>query len=588
MTVTGREPHKKVVQIALRAEKLANENMRMRAEFAKRRNMSVSSSQLPKRGKNSSASGSTTSVSVTFPRPPFSQTHRRPPRFSRSAMTTSENSFGERVTATAPSPPARTDNQRRYPSRLPPRNLSPLEEKIVVHTPLREKLIRNSCYRDCGVMVGEEEFRGDLIPLEIQDFDLILEGVEIVFAGERRVLSSCVISAIKALKLDFIRPSTSPWRAPILFVKKKNDTLRLCIDYCQLNRVTIKNKYPLPQIDDLFDQFALCYDTRYWHYEFLVMPFGLTNARTAFMDLTNRVFHPYLNKFMIVFIDDILVYSKNDDKHAAHLHIVLQTLHEKQLYAKFSKCELWLKEVIFLGHVVSGVEIYVNPKKIKAILQLEQPRTELKNRLTSVPVLTLSVGGKEFMDEKVIAYVSRQLKKHETNYPTHDLELAAVVFALKILRHYLYGERCRIFTDHKSLKYLITQKELNLRQRRWLELIKDYDLVINYHLGKANFVADALSRKSLLSLATLRSSYFSMLLEMKSIGIQLNNGEHGTLLASFVMRPSLLNQIRELQKSDDWLKQEVQKLQDGETSEFRLSDNGNLMFGDQIYVSKDD
>ncbi|WRX31631.1 Reverse transcriptase domain - like 10 [Theobroma cacao] len=327
---------------------------------------------------------------------------------------------------------------------------------------------------------------------------------------------------------------------------------------------------------------------RYGHYEFLVMPFGLTNTPTVFMDLMNRVFHPYLDKFVIVFIDDIL-------------------------------------EVVFLGHVVSGAGIYVDPKKIEAILQWEQPRTvieihsflglvgyyqrfvqgfsliaapltrltrkgvkfewddvcdnqfqELKNRLTSAPVLTLPVNGKEFLvysdasklglgcvlmqDEKVIAYASRQLKKHETNYPTHDLELAAVVFSLKIWRHYLYGERCRIFTDHKSLKYLLTQKELNLRQRRWLELIKDYDLVIDYHLGKANVVADALSPKSSSSLAVLQSSYFSILLEKKSLGIQLNNGEDRTLLASFVVRPSLLNQIRELQKYDDWLKREVQKL----------------------------
>ncbi|EOY21357.1 RNA-directed DNA polymerase (Reverse transcriptase) [Theobroma cacao] len=186
--------------------------------------------------------------------------------------------------------------------------------------------------------------------------------------------------------------------------------------------------------------------TRYGHYEFLVMPFGLTNAPAVFMDLMNRVFHPYLDKFVIVFIDDILVYSKNDDEHAAHLLIVLQTLRERQLYAKFSKCEFWLKEVVFLGHVVSGAGIYVDPKKIEAILQWEQPRTvteirsflglagyyrrfvqgfsliaapltrltrkgvkyewddvcenrfqELKNRLTSAPVLTLPVSGKEFV-----------------------------------------------------------------------------------------------------------------------------------------------------------------------------------------------
>ena len=180
----------------------------------------------------------------------------------------------------------------------------------------------------------------------------------------------------------------------------KDGTLRLCIDYRQLNRVTIKNKYPLPRIDDLFDQLRgamvfskidlrsgyyqlrikeqdvpkTAFRTRYGHYEFLVMPFGLTNAPAVFMDLMNRVFHPYLDKFVIVFIDDILVYSKNDDEHAAHLRIVLQTLRERQLYAKFSKCEFWLKEVVFLGHVVSGAGIYVDPKKIEAILQWEQPK----------------------------------------------------------------------------------------------------------------------------------------------------------------------------------------------------------------------
>ena len=119
----------------------------------------------------------------------------------------------------------------------------------------------------------------------------------------------------------------------------------------------------------------------------------------------------------------------------------------------------------------------------------------------------------------MIPYASRQLKKHELNYPTHDLELAAVVFTLKLWRHYLYGEKCQIFTDHKSLKYLLTQKELNLRQRRWVELLKDYDLVINYHPGKANVVADALSRKSSVSLAFVRSFYLPQLLELRELGV---------------------------------------------------------------------
>ncbi|XP_039117955.1 uncharacterized protein LOC120253788 [Dioscorea cayenensis subsp. rotundata] len=198
----------------------------------------------------------------------------------------------------------------------------------------------------------------------------------------------------------FIRPSVSPWGAPVLFVKKKDGSMRLCIDYRQLNRVTIKNKYPLPRIDDLFDQLKgakvfskidlrsgyhqlkiksedvpkTAFRTRYGHYEFLVMPFGLTNAPAAFMDLMNRVFRPYLDKFVIVFIDDILVYSPSNEEHAQHLRIVLQTLREKKLYAKFSKCEFWLYEVGFLGHVVSGEGIFVDPKKVEAIVKWERSK----------------------------------------------------------------------------------------------------------------------------------------------------------------------------------------------------------------------
>ena len=162
----------------------------------------------------------------------------------------------------------------------------------------------------------------------------------------------------------------------------------------------------------------------------------------------------------------------------------------------------------------------------------ERSFQELKNRLVTAPVLVLSTVGVGFVvfsdasrqglgcvlmqNGRMIAYASRQLKNHETNYPTHDLELAAVVFALKIWRHYLYGETCQIFTDHKSLKYLLTQKELNLRKRRWLKLIKDYDLIIDYHLRKANVVADALSRKSSGTLAHIRTTYVPLLLDMKT------------------------------------------------------------------------
>ncbi|KAJ6810578.1 uncharacterized protein M6B38_103615 [Iris pallida] len=180
------------------------------------------------------------------------------------------------------------------------------------------------------------------------------------------------------LSKGFIQPSASPWGAPVLFVKKKDGTLRLVIDYRALNEVTIKNKYPLPRIDQLFDQLEearvfskidlrseyhqvkvkkedipkTAFRTRYGHYEFLVMPFGLTNAPAIFMDLMNRVFYQYLDKFVIVFIDDILIYSKSEEEHEKHLRIVLQTLREEKLYAKLSKCEFWLDQIPFLGHII--------------------------------------------------------------------------------------------------------------------------------------------------------------------------------------------------------------------------------------------
>ena len=344
------------------------------------------------------------------------------------------------------------------------------------------------------------------------------------------------------LSKGFIQPSISPWGAPVLFVKKKYGNLRLCIDYRQLNRVTIRNQYPLPRIDELFDQLQgsrayskidlrsgyhqlrvqendvskTAFRTRYGHYELLVMPFGLTNAPTAFMDLMNRVFSPYLDKFVIVFIEDILVYSGSPEEHEEHLRIVLQILRKRQLYSKFSKCQFWLDKIAFLGHVILAEGISVDPQKIEAIVNWKPPTNvsevrsflgwagyyrkfverflkiatpltnllkkdqkfewsdtyqhsfeELRQRLTIAPVLALPSGKDGYVvysdasrqglgcvlmqNGRVIAYASRQLKKHEQNYPTHDLELPTVVFALKIWRHYLYGVPCQIFTDHKSL-----------------------------------------------------------------------------------------------------------------------------------------
>nr|GEW73549.1 retrotransposon protein, putative, Ty3-gypsy subclass [Tanacetum cinerariifolium] len=178
--------------------------------------------------------------------------------------------------------------------------------------------------------------------------------------------------------------------------------------------------------------------------------------------------------------------------HEEHLKLILEFLKKEELYAKFSKCEFWIPKVQFLDHVIDSQGIYVDPAKIESVKDWASPKspTEIRQFLG-----LLGLGAVLMQREKVISCASRQLKIHEKNYTTHDLELRAVVFALKIWRHYLYGTKCTVFTDHKSLQHILDQKELNMRQHRWLELINDYDCDICYHLGKPNVVADALSRK---------------------------------------------------------------------------------------------
>jgi hypothetical protein len=201
------------------------------------------------------------------------------------------------------------------------------------------------------------------------------------------------------LEKGFIRPSSSPWGCPAIFVKKKDQTLRMCVDYRPLNEVTIKNKYPLPRINILFDQLTgarvfskidlrsgyhhirirpediskTAFTTQYGLFEYLVMSFGLTNALAHFTYLMNSVFMPELDKFVVVFIDDILIYSKNEEEHARHLWMVLTHLREHQLYAKFSKCTFWLEEIQFLGHVLCAKGIAVDPSKVKDILEWKSP-----------------------------------------------------------------------------------------------------------------------------------------------------------------------------------------------------------------------
>ncbi|GKA40101.1 putative reverse transcriptase domain-containing protein [Tanacetum coccineum] len=358
----------------------------------------------------------------------------------------------------------------------------------------------------------------------------------------------------------------------------------------ELNKLIVKNCYPLPRIDDLFErlqgsrffskidlrsgyhQLRMHEDdilktasrTRYGHFEFTVMPFGLTNAPTVFMGLMNRVCRPYLDKFVIVFIDDILIYSKTQEEHVEHLSLVLELLRMEKRYAKFSKCEIWLREVQFLGHVINGNGIHVDPSKIKAVKNWIYPITPsevrsflrlagyyhrfiekfskiansltiltqkcktfdwgeeqenafqtLKDKLCNAPVLALPDGPKDFVvycnasglglgcvlmqRGKVIAYASRQLKNHEKNYTTHDLELGAVVFALKIWRHYLY---------------------------RTKSLFSDNDCEIRYPPSKANMVVDALSRKERVKPKRVRAMNMTL---QKGLDEMIEHRSDGTL-----------------------------------------------------------
>jgi hypothetical protein len=339
------------------------------------------------------------------------------------------------------------------------------------------------------------------------------------------------------LEKGYIRPSTSPWAAPVLIVEKKDGTKWMCIDYRALNEVIVKNKYTMPRIEDLFDQLRGAsvfskidlrsgyhqlrirpldipktgFITKYGLYEFMVMSFGLMNVSAYFMYQMNSVFMDYLDKFVVVFIDDILEYSQYEQEHEEHLRQVLQRLRECQLYDKLSKCEFWISEVLFLGHIINRDGLVVDPKKVAAILYWKAPKDVrgiksfigmagyyrrfiegfskiarpmtallvkkvefkwtpacqesfemLKQKLTTAPLLVLPDVHKPFsvyceasytvlgcvsmQDGKVVAYSSQQLKVYEKNYPTHDLELAVVVHALKTWIHYLYGQKCDIYT----------------------------------------------------------------------------------------------------------------------------------------------
>ncbi|GKC50716.1 putative reverse transcriptase domain-containing protein [Tanacetum coccineum] len=275
----------------------------------------------------------------------------------------------------------------------------------------------------------------------------------------------------------FIRPSSSPWGAPILFVKKKDGSIDDLFDQLQgssvYSKIDLRSGYHQLRVREE-DISKTAFRTRYGHYEFQVIPFGLTNA------------------------------PANKKEHEEHLKEILELLKKEELYAKFSKYEFWI------------------PKE--ATFQL------LKQKLCSAPILALPEGSEDFIvyydashkglsvvlmqREKVISYALRQLKIHKKNYTTHDLEVGSIVFSLKLWRHYLYRTKWTVFMDHKSLQHILNQKELNMRQRHWLELLSDYECEIRYHPGKANVVADALSRKERSKLLRVRALVMTIGLDL--------------------------------------------------------------------------
>nr|GEV74134.1 hypothetical protein [Tanacetum cinerariifolium] len=379
----------------------------------------------------------------------------------------------------------------------------------------------NVILRGCTLGLLGHSFDIDLMPVELGSFDVIIgmnwlvkyhalvvcdeKVVRIPYGVEVLIIrgDDCdgksksklnIISCMKTQK--YIQKGFQDYLAQVTSkkVEDKSEEKRL-EDHDPRNgsrvysKIHLRSGYHQLRVSEE-DILKTTFRTRYGHYKFQVMPFGLTNAPAIFMDLMNQVCKLYLDRFVIVFIDDILIYSKSIKEHEGHLKLILRLLKKEELYAKFSKCEFWLSK----------------EEKAEVAFQL------LKQKMCSVPILALPDGSENFVvycdasqkelgavlmqKEKVIAYTSCQLKVHEKNYPTHDLELGEVVFALKMWRHYLYGTKCAVFTDHKSLQHILDQKELNMRQRWWLELLSDYDCEIRYHPRKANVVADALSRKA--------------------------------------------------------------------------------------------
>ncbi|GJZ29195.1 putative reverse transcriptase domain-containing protein [Tanacetum coccineum] len=354
--------------------------------------------------------------------------------------------------------------------------------------------------------------------------DLILGAAPVACAPYRLTPSEMKELSKKLQELlekGFIRSSSSPWGAPVLFVKKKDGSFRICIDYRELNKLTIKNRYPLPRIDDLFDQLqdSNVYsniDLRSGYHQLRIREedIPITAFRTRY---GNYEFQLYLDKFVIVFIDDILIYSKNKEEYYEHLKNTLNLLRSEKLYAKFLKCDFWLDYVQFLGHVIDSSGIHINPAKIESIKNWAASTTPTKVRqflglagyyrrfikdfsLISKPLTKLTQKNKPYVwgDDKEEAFQTLKLKL--CSAPILSLPEGSedfVVYCDASLKGFgvVLMQREKVIAYASSLQYILDKKELNMRQRRWIELLSDYDCVIRYHPGKANVVADALSKK---------------------------------------------------------------------------------------------
>jgi transposase InsO family protein len=397
-------------------------------------------------------------------------------------------------------------------------------------------------------------------------------------------LQECEERVDEMLQLGLVRPSCSPYASPVLFVKKKDGTLRMVIDYRRLNKITISDRFPIPRIDDLLDKLKgakvftsldllsgyhqvrlrqedipkTAFKTPFGLYEFLVLPFGLTNAPATFQRLMNEVFHDFIREgFVVVYLDDVLIYSKTEEEHLRHLGRAFGRLREHALFAKLSKCNFCQTELKYLGHIIGEKGLQVDPDKVKVIEEWPDPKNaidvrkflglanyfrkfiqnysmvaapltqltgkgawkwgeeqqeafrSLKSALLSSPILTMpdvqkpftvvcdasdyGVGAVLLQEGKAVAFYSKKLNDAERNYCATERELLAVVYALTEWRCYLLGKPVTVITDHKCNTFLSQQVGLSSRRARWAERLQEFEIKWEWEPGRTN-IADPLSR----------------------------------------------------------------------------------------------